>query len=50
MLADTDDFLVSAPMHADLVRLRLPFTTHWQKALTTLDAITPCMRHTGLHL
>jgi hypothetical protein len=50
MLADTDDFLVSAPTHADLARLRLPLTTHWQITVKTLDATTPCIRHTGLQL
>jgi hypothetical protein len=50
MLADTDSFLVSAPTHADLVQLRVPFTTHWQITVKTLDAITPCIRHTGIQL
>jgi hypothetical protein len=50
MLADTDDFLVTAPTHEDLARLRQPFATHWQITVKALDAATPCIRHTGLQI
>lgn len=48
MLADTDDFMVTAPSHANLAALCAPFTKTWQVTVNRLTPATPTIQHTGL--
>jgi Reverse transcriptase (RNA-dependent DNA polymerase) len=50
MLADTDDFLVTASTHTDIDELRAPLDKNWQVTVNKLTDDAASIRHTGLKI